>query len=455
MSSYAQKYFLAISIFFGLIYVFLIPPFQAPDEDNHLFRCYQLSSTAADQLNQPVNRLGGVIPSSLLEYSSQFNYLRFNYEGRIDIKQLQHFNEKKLDKVNTQFVDFSNTAMYFPSSYLTHIPVMALASKLNLKPSIILYLMRLISLFTWIAFVFWAFKFHESQLFFFICLLPSLLVLHSSVSADVISNAIAFFLLAFIFYLRKLDQKLNYKQVLLFAFLMIILSINKIAYLPLLLLWFLLPFGKCSSRKFYFSTFTVITVSCILVTALWANHVNEKYITYENYHPEYRESQQIKPNGDPIKQMKFIISHPVEFTINTIKSYLSVVPATLAHLTGKFGWEKNYLPWWMIGLLLINLLAIILSTKLELTDKDRLWLLSISFSVLYLLSMIMYGIYSAVGNDYIHNLGGKYLIPILPLIAYAFSFKFLNIKWVSRLTIPIVFLAHFTMIIGILQRYYF
>lgn len=455
MSTSAQKYFFAISLFFGLIYVFLIPPFQAPDEDNHFFRCYELVSPDSDQHKAPSDRLGGVLPSSLADYAQQFEYLRFNYDGRINPSQLQYYSDKKLNKVNTRFVDFSNTAMYFPSSYLTHIPVMFLASKLNLKPSILLYLMRIVSLLTWICFMLWAFKFHESHLFFFITLLPSILVLHSSVTADVISNSIAFFLLAFVFYLRKHEQKLNDKQILLFAFLMIILSVNKIAYFPLILLWFLLPFGKCSSKGKYYTTFLGIAASCILLTTLWANRVNENYITYEDYHPDHRDSQQIKPNGDPEKQMDFILSNPLNFTLNTIKSYVSVVPATLAHLTGKFGWEKNYLPWWMISLLLINLLVIIFSSHLELVFKERLCLVLIIVTTLYLLAIIMYGIYSAVGNAYVHNLGGKYLIPIFPIMAYLFSSNIIDVKWTSKMSIPVLLVAHIAMIDSILQRYYF
>ncbi len=455
MSSSTQKYFLAISLFFGLIYVFLIPPFQAPDEDNHFFRCYQLATPTPSQESSPSDRLGGVLPSSLQDYAQQFEYLRFNYEGKISYDGLNTFNEQKMDKVNMRFVDFSNTAMYFPSSYLSHIPIMAMASRSSMKPSALLYLMRVVSLLTWILVVIWAFKFHESELLFYITLLPSLLVLHSSVTADVVSNSIAFFLTAYIFHLRKQKELISVKQILFFAIPMIILSVNKIAYLPLVLLWFLLPFGKCLSKGRYYTTFLLIAISCILLTGLWANRVNDNYITYENYDPEYRESQQIKPNGDPVKQTKYVLLHPVEFTMNMVKSYLSVAQATVAHLTGKFGWEKNYLPWWMIGLLAINLLLIILSTKEGFVLRDKLWMLIIVLSTLSLLAVIMYGIYSAVGNDYVHNLGGKYLIPIFPLMAFLFSTKLVQKNWSQKITIPILLLAHVTMLYSILARYYF
>lgn len=455
MSTSAQKYFLAFSILFGLIYVFLIPPFQAPDEDNHFFRCYQLANPHAGQEVFPDNRLGGILPSSLHEYASDFKYLRFNYEGRISLKELRENSDKNLEKVNSKFVDFSNTAMYFPSSYLGHIPVMYLASKAELGPASLLYLLRIVSLLTWIFFVWWALKFLEGSLFFYITLLPSILVLHSSVTADVISNSIAFFLFAFIFHLRKQKQKLNIKQLFLFAVLMLILSVNKIAYLPFLLLWFLLPYGKCSTVKKYYLTFLIIAGTCIILTALWANKVNENYITYENYDPIYRDGQQIKPNGNPEKQVTYILSKPIEFTVSTIKSYASVVPASLAHLTGKFGWEKNYLPSWLIGLLLLNLLLLTISCNVSLYLKERVWILMIVLATLYLLSIVMYGIYSEVGSDYVYNLGGKYLIPVFPLIFYLFGNKLMDVRWASRLSIPILLIAHLTMVYSILERYYF
>ena len=457
MKRISYKYFLSASLFFGLLYIFIVPPFQAPDEDNHFFRSYEILNANKTNQIEPQNRLGGYLPTSLFEFSDQFRYLRFNYDGKISKEQIHNYSRKKLDKVNIAFTDFSNTAMYFPTSYPLQALFAGIGARLNLKPSTLLYLLRFASLLIWIGFLFCAYKIFlgDNRLFLFISSLPAILVLHSSITADAITNGLAFFLFAFVLNLRSKLDSISVKQILTFTILILIISLNKIVYFPLVLLWFFLPSGKFVSASKYYAYFIVISVICIGITSIWALKVNEAYITYEEYDAEFRDDQQIKPNGNPSKQLEYIIAHPVAFSKNVIKSYLSVVPATAAHLTGKFGWEKNYIPAWMIAALLLTLLCLIFNLKFVLNLKSRVLFLGISLSTLLLLAVMMYGIYNAVGSDYIFNLGGRYLFPIFPLLAFAFSKNLIKFEIKTSWVFYLICLAHITMIFSIINRYYF
>lgn len=457
MKGISYKYFLTISLFFGILYIFIIPPFQAPDEDAHLFRSYELGNIGSTIDDNPENRLGAYLPTSLFDYSDQFRYLRFDINAKISWEQLSLYNEKNLEKVNKNFIDFSNTAMYFPTAYPLHSVFAFVASRLNLRPATLLYLLRFASLLSWLLIAFYIFRLlpHDNLLFPIIFLLPSLLVLHCSVTADVITNALSFFLVTFILSLRNQQDQVSNIQLTLLGFLILIISINKIVYFPLIILWFLLPFGKLESKKKYFLSFFIIASISIACTSLWSLKVNGKYITYEEYHPEFRDDQQIKPNGHPTKQLNYILSNPYDFFENVLKSYASVIPASLAHLTGKFGWEKNYIPTWTIGILAFLILFLLLSSNFKLTSKEKLIFLISVTSTLFLLAMVMYGLYSSVGNDYIHNLGGKYLFPILPGILILFSGKFLKLEVNANWFIAVIILTHITMLFAILNRYYF
>ena len=38
-----EKKYIYISLVFGLLFVFIVPPFQSPDEDSHFKKAYQVS----------------------------------------------------------------------------------------------------------------------------------------------------------------------------------------------------------------------------------------------------------------------------------------------------------------------------------------------------------------------------------------------------------------------------
>jgi len=176
------RLFLGISLFFGLIYIFIIPPFQAPDEDNHFFRCMELYNSFESNKRMPTNRLGSYLPKDLKTYADQFLYLRFNYDAKISKQELKQKNRMICDESEITFVDYSNTAMYLPTAYVLQSLVAGLATRMNAKPATLLYLMRMASLLTWLLIMFYALKIFSSsnQVFIFISLLPALLVLHCS-----------------------------------------------------------------------------------------------------------------------------------------------------------------------------------------------------------------------------------------------------------------------------------
>ena len=457
MKGSSYKYFLAISLFFGLVYVFIVPPFQAPDEDNHFFRAYEISNPSQSTLPEPTDRLGAYLPSSLADYSNRFRYLRFNYDRRITKEKLFRLNNRALEKSMIVFTDFSNTAMYFPTAYPLQSVFAFIGASLDFSPATLLYLLRIATLITWLSILYLAFKIfpEENLLFLFIATLPSILVLHASITADALTNALSFLLFSFAMMLRLQKQKIKAKQIVYFGFIILIISINKIVYFPLILLWFLVPYGKFGSVFQSYASFLFIAGVCILLTSLWSLKVNEAYITYEEYAFEHRDDQQIKPGGNPSKQMAFVLKNPIDFTVNVVKSYASVVKASAAHLTGKFGWEKNYIPAWMIAILILVLLGLMTSNPFALSAKERGLLFIVVLAGLYLLAIVMYGIYSAVGNDYIHNLGGKYLFPLFPALVFGLSNRFLKLELSKFWILGILVLAHTTMIFSILNRYYF
>ena len=105
-------------------------------------------------------------------------------------------------------------------------------------------------------------------------------------------------------------------------------------------------------------------------------------------------------------------------------SYLESAPATLAHYFGKFGWEKNYLPTWLIGPLLLATIGVAMTdakAKLQLQTHHRLSFFAIACSMMAALALVLYMQWMPIGSERILALNGRYFFPVFPLCFMAMS----------------------------------
>src|SRR4051812_35126073 len=99
------KFFLAVSLIFGICFILLTPPFQVPDEFSHFFRAWQISEgrILSEKTN---NRAGGELPLSLEKialpfYPMLYSGVRFR---DISIDSLAGIPENNAEK---KFYDFN------------------------------------------------------------------------------------------------------------------------------------------------------------------------------------------------------------------------------------------------------------------------------------------------------------------------------------------------------------
>ena len=66
-----EKIFVLLAILFGILYVFILPPFQSVDEGMHFFRTYQISEghLTAKKID---GKVGDEIPSSLSDFYDKY-----------------------------------------------------------------------------------------------------------------------------------------------------------------------------------------------------------------------------------------------------------------------------------------------------------------------------------------------------------------------------------------------
>ena len=428
-----ERFFILTAAVFGILYALIVPPFQAPDEFNHFYRSWQIADNFTEVggltgKKTADNRLGDSLPTSLLTISEPFTHLPFSFEQRIKTSTIFTLLHAPLNNAQRTFVDFTNTAVYAPSAYLSQSVAIYVLKNLGLDPLSIFYIARLFTLIFWIAIVYTSVKIIPVQkwLFAFLALLPSSLFINSSLNADVLTNAFSFLAIS-LFIKNFLDKnKITKKEIFTLIVLTAVVSLNKVAYLPLAFLVFLIPKERFSSvNQKYLVAFLLIAVN-LAVAFWWAKTVAPLYIRFEDYNPTFRVGQQLNEGVDQLAQLSFVLHNPLIFTKTMITSFVKTMPHTLIHYVGKFGWEKNYLPIWLI--LPLFLMLILRGVQEEYIfpkyTKNKIFAIGVLMSIS--LATVMYLIWCKVGSDFIENLSGKYFMPIFPL--FFLALPFLDIK---------------------------
>jgi uncharacterized membrane protein len=465
-----HRFFVSIALIFGIFYALVVPPFQSPDEFNHFYRSWQIADGSLVGKKTTDNRLGDSLPSSLLNISKPFSQLPFRFEEHIKSSTIFSTMSIPLNESERSFIDFTNTAVYAPTAYLSQSTTILLFKNLEFTPLSIFYLARLFTLIFWTSIVYKSIKTIPIQkwLFAFLALLPSSLFINSSLNADVFTNALSFLSISLFVKMFFEKNKILKTDILLFFISTTFISLNKFAYLPIVFIFFLIPkesFETPKQKAFFGS---LILLTNVLVIVWWSKTIAPLYIRFEDYNPVFRIGQQLNEGVDPMAQLDFVLHNPWFYTKTMMTSFAQTMPHTLIHYVGKFGWEKNYLPLWLILPLFLMIILMEhpdkvgrgglnsdLRFRISASVKLKIFLIGCLMSAS--LATAMYLLWCRVGSGFIENLSGKYFIPIFPL--FFLALPALNLKKIRFFTTEngIAAWLLLTLIYGIFQvlmRYY-
>lgn len=453
-TSLQVKYFTRLALAFGTVYALLVPPFQSPDEYNHFFRAWQVSEGQYLPEKTADGRLGGRLPASLDSLCRAFLFLKNDYAAKTDFGQIAARFRMPLQPEKTAFLDFPNTAIYAPTAYLPQAAAIAALRVFEAPPLLALYAGRLANLFLWIFLLQAALRRMPFQMMAiaFVALLPASLVVAASLNADVPTNGLCFWLTANCC-ARFAEQ--NTRIPLAEWLAVMVVSVNKLVFAPLALFCFLPMLGQKTSRRTIFFSLLLLATS-IGAAVAWGRVSQAFFIPFEEYHPAFRAGETLNEGVDPMAQLHFVLENPLRFVGIAATSYLESLPATAAHLVGKFGWEKNYLPGWCMALLWLALVAVVFAENNPLGRQHRLLLAVIAAVCIAAFSVTMYALWCPVGSAVLTNLQGRYFVPLLPA-----AVLIIGLGWLLRFraeiglaVFGICLLAQAMMSFCIWQRYF-
>ncbi len=423
-----HQLFLYLSIVFGFSLIVFTPPFQVPDEINHFYRAWQVSEGTFSSVKEN-QRLGGYIPKSLEKLSSQFSPFTLNPYNKISPKLIWETRLIPLNANDTIFKDFTNTALYSAFLYLPQALGIFIGKHFGLNPLWLVYLGRLFNLLASIIIVYYAITImpFKKWLLVLLAFLPMSLSINSSMSADVLLNALSFLLIALALNLcfNENIQQISNKNILVIFILSILIGLAKLVYVPILFLLVLIPARKFSSNKARILILVTIIFAGIGTALMQKSVIDSKYIPYSKYNASYRDKTILKKGVDIQEQIEFIKSHPKHTLIVFAKSFFSEFKDMSIGYIGILGWCDINLPIWFVYLayILIFFLVMINFENSNISDFTFIKRSVLGLIVLCLIVLIMLSQYLSwdlVGEENVYPLQGRYFIPVFPLFFLLF-----------------------------------
>lgn len=409
-----QNLFVFLAMIFGLSFLALMPPFQVPDEMTHFLRAYQVAEGGWVSVRQG-QLSGGELPSGLWELYQDFSHLPFHpgEKTRLSLAEFRARLEKPFDRSRRQFIHFPNTSNYSALIYLPQAAGILVGNSLGASALTLFYLGRLGNLLAWIGLIYWAIR---SAAFFRCVILVSALLpmsLHqaASLSADALVNgACTLYVVLGLKHSLYRDRRLEAGELALFAVLSLALALMKQAYLPLVLLVWLIPscrFSSPGSRVLYAG---MVSLGALLAFGAWTYVVTQVAVP-------------MRTEAEPFVQLQGIFEQPWSFLALTARTYAANGLGYLEQYLGQLGWLDVVLPRSLIGFLAISLMGTALSDQNpELGIPWRLKLCHLGIALLCLLSLAMalWVTWSPPGADLIDGIQGRYFIPFALLLLVPF-----------------------------------
>jgi len=451
-----ERAFLTLSLIFGMMFIIALPPFQSPDEPAHFYRAYQLSEgkIIADTLpKQKSYQSGGSLPLSIIRTATLWcDRIPFKLSQKVKREQFSESLNMPLEREKTAYTIFAS-ALYSPIPYLPQTVGIAVGKLFNLAPLWLMYLGRFANLITATLITFFSIRIvpFYKWVFFLLALTPMAIAQSASLSADVVLNGTAFLLSAGLINcaFNSKKDKLTAKDIALISVAGMVVSLSKSAYLPLVLLFCLIPKRKFNSLKDYLISALFVILPSVLAWFLWNLAVKGLGVPVN-----------IQIGASPEQQVAYLSAHPLMvFTLawDTLRG----LDYMIGTFIGVLGWLDTRLPL----ITLISYAAMLIWVALVSGEPDynvpgssKLKIAFVLTAIVFSIYLLMYLLWSPVGEKSVLGVQGRYFIatsPLFFLLLYnqRFSSKIPERRFHSLILYYSMF-ALVSSLIAVIFRYY-
>lgn len=391
------KVLIILLALFGLAFLVLSPPFQAPDENLHFARSYAVSEGDFFAQSHP-------IPDSFLALWNQVAAVPFHPEVKVRLNDLQPALLAPVNPDKTTGSAFPATLNNSPIAYIPQALGIAIGRALALNVGGVFYLGRLMNLIAYGLLALLAMRLLPVHRWAFLLLavMPMALFQAASYSADGLKIGLAYVLVAQILRLSsRAVEQVSWREIGWLALLSALVSLTTVPCFLLAMAFFIIPAAKLGDRKAYWLKAAAVLLPAVLIVLVTqlpqaAAPQGIPYITEET--------------GSAAAKLQYAAANPAAFALMLARAAIHT-PRTY---TGVLGWlDAPLMIWVYIAYPLALLLALTLgSDVLRFTRFQRWFSLGLSLVVMLVIALMMYIAYTPLGSAEIMGVQGRYFLPL-------------------------------------------
>jgi len=430
--------FLLIGLIYGIAFLFITPPFQVLDEDSHFFKAVGLSEGYV--IPEKVGNKSGVyVPEGTLDLVNAFFPKKDVYfKDKLEVNDIISKLNINLGE-NKKFADLSNTAVvvYSPVPYIISAFAIKIGEFLNLAPLILMYLARFGNLIFWIFLVFVAIRITpiHKWVFLTLALMPMTIFEAASISADSLTIALSFLIIAYILKLAMDTSKFTAKNFFILFIVGLLIASTKSIYILLLFFFLIIPTSKFKNYKMKYGVFFGIFIPIGLLSGFWILLYNGLYVP-------------IFPTWSIFGQISYVIHYPMTYLIILLQTftdfgmaYLVMFVADLGHFAVNLSTILS-----LIYIFVLIFVAAIDKERLQFDLKQKMNGFVIFIVTIFVIMTFEYLTWNPVGYNIILGVQGRYFIPIAPLFLLLFYNNLENVLILGK-TLPFKMNKYFKWII--------
>lgn len=369
--------------------------------------------------------MGEEIPKSVVRVSHDFLAgLPFHPERKMRPGSILAGFRVPLVPSRREFVAFPNTALYGPVCYLPQAAAFSVGRLFTQSVLALFYLGRLANLLAAAALLALAVRVAPffRPVFFLVGLLPMAIFQAGSLSADGVTNGVAFALTAWVLRCACGEKpRVEGSDLALLVLLCVLLTLTKPGYLLLSGLVLLIPGGRFGSRSRHAAAAMLVVGSAVGSAALWAAAVRERGVLGS-------------PSAGPAASLR---ADPAAFLLRMAVDALRRAPTLAAQFLGKLGWADVAIPIALLaahGLVVLLVAASCGRNAPDLGGRQRAILAAVALGTVLIVAAPFYVSLIPPGPEgaSAHHPQGRYLLPLGPAALLLLSNRRWMFDWDAR-----------------------
>lgn len=427
-----ENIYAIFAVIAGVSILFLMAPFNVPDEASHYLRSYK-ESTLSFEYD------GGYykFPKPITEFIYKYNRNLHSVQNKLYAENyLSEFGKSVDYNVEAQYeTDYRNVVDLSVIPYIPSAIVIFFARLIHLSPLVMFLLSRLVNLTISVLGCYWAIKNIPcfKRVLTIVCLFPIFLQQATAINMDYFTNVVIIMLVSLIFEMIYSKEKIGKREIILLTLLSIGLVLGKFGYFPVLVLLFLIPKEKFNNRVVEW----IIKIGFIIAVLGFSLLINMRLATEQGTAPG---------QGLEVYGIKSFFTTP--FT--AVKVLLTTVVARIDQdlLRGFFdnfaystAANKAIFPLVMYFVYILLLFSKDEDDVVELPKLHRVFYIGSSLAIIAIVYAIAYSQWTSVGAAEISGLQARYFIATSALLYIGASNSLLDVNVKNKKILYTVLMA--------------